>query len=485
MIRGGAQPTAPLPPGALAVAATVVSALLMALASANPALTAGSLFVPVALVWMLWRRGEPPALLFAMGYHWLQATVLVFRANLEGSNLSEMEYGPMVGTATWLTLAGIMTVAVGMRWGAGRPSGEKHAHAVTAVATKLSVERLTAATLIAIVFSILVGGIAFSVPGLAQPLLALVSLRWVLVFVLTFTVLAQRRGYRWLLVVLAIEVVVGFMGYFSGFRDVLVVMLLAALTMPAQVRRMRLRTAAVLAVTVLLLGVVWTGIKTEYRDFLNQGTRQQVVLVPMAQRVSKLASLVAALDADRMAVAVEQLADRVTYVYYFGKTLEAVPAYIPHTGGKLWHEALMNSLVPRALDPDKPVIDDSARTGTYTGMSVAGAEQGASISLGYMAESYVDFGRLGMMLPLLVWGLLLGRLYRWLIDATPYPLVGYGTGAVLAGLGAAALETSNLKMLAGIMLVFLTLYAAQRLGAGIVLRLVARRQPRPDAGPVR
>lgn len=482
MIRREAQHRAPLPPGALASAATVLAALLLALTSANPALTAGSLIVPVALVLMLWRPGEPPALLFAMGYHWLQATVLVFRANIERTDLSRMDYGPMVETATWLTLAGILVVAVGMRLGAGGRTGEPNAHAVSAIAAKLSVERLTAATLIAIVSSMLIGGIAFSVPGLAQPLLALVSLRWVLVFVLTFTVLAQRRGYRWLLAVLVIEVVVGFMGYFSGFRDVLVVMLLAALTMPAQVRKMRLRTAAVLAVTVLLLGVVWTGIKTEYRDFLNQGTRQQVILVPLEQRVSKLASLVAELDADRMAVAVEQLADRVTYVYYFGKTLQAVPAYIPHTRGKLWHEALMNSLVPRALDPDKPVIDDSARTGTYTGMTVAGAAQGASISLGYMAESYVDFGRVGMMLPLLLWGLLLGRSYRWLIDASPYPLVGYGAGAVLAGLGAAALETSNLKMLAGIMLVFITLFAAQRLGAGLVLRLVARRQPRVEPG---
>lgn len=482
MTGGDLYRTAPLPPGAVALAVSVLAALIFSLGSANPELTAGALVVAVVLVWLLWRRGEPPALLFAMGYHWLQATVLVFRANLQGSDLAWMDYGPRVVTATWLTLGGIVVVALGMRWGAGRRSLQEHAHAVSAIASQLSVERLTTATLTAIVLSQVVGGIAFSVPGMAQPLLALVSIRWVLVFLLTFTVLAQRRGYRWLLLVLAIEIVVGFMGYFSGFRDVLVVMLLAALTMPAQVRRMRLRAAVVLAAMVLLLGVVWTGIKTEYREFLNQGTRQQVIMVSPEQRVSKLASLVAGLDADRMAVAVEQLADRVTYVYYFGKTLEAVPAYIPHTAGKLWQEALLNSLVPRALDPDKPVIEDSARTARYTGLNVAGAAQGTSISLGYMAESYVDFGPMGMMVPLLAWGFLLGRLYRWLVNATAYPLVGYGAAAVLVGLGAAALETSNLKMLAGIVLVFLTLYAGQRFGARTLLRVVARPRIRPGPG---
>lgn len=460
-------------PGGFVTVVCFLAVLLLGLLSTNPLLTTASLALGGVLTALLWRHGEPPALLFAMGYHWLQASILVFYANGLGRPLSEMDYGPRIGTATWLTLAGVLVVAVGLRIGAGRNRGVRLAAAVIGITARLSIGKLFAATLLAIALSLAVGSVAFLVPGLAQPLLALLLVRWVMVYVFTFSVLSRHRGYWLLAAVFTLEVIIGFLGYFSGFKTVLVVMLLAALTNPAHARYLRLRTAAILAGLVLLLALVWTGIKTDYRDFLNQGTRQQVVLVPVGERVAKLADLVGELTPDKLASAVELLVQRLTYVYYFGKTLEAVPAYVAHEQGRLWREALMNSMVPRALNPQKRVIDDSERTATYTGLRVAGAEEGTSISLGYIAESYIDFGRGWMFLPLLLWGILVGRLYAWLMDATPYPLFGFASAAVLVGLGASVLEQSNLKMVASIMLSFIVLYAFQRLAGPGLLRVVA------------
>lgn len=457
-------------------------AVLLAIASANPLLSLGSLVLLLALTALLWRPGEPPALLYAMAYHWLQASVLIFFANVEGTRLEALGYGSQVEWATWLTLAGILVVAVGMRVGAGRNYGKTAAPPVAAIARLLSVRRLFVASVAAIVLAIVISRVAYLVPGLVQPILAVALLRWVVVYLFTYTVLTQHRGYRYLAVVFAVEIGIGFLGFFSDFKTVLIVMLLAALTSPAALRGVRLRTAAALTVVILGLGIIWTGVKTEYREFLNQGTGQQVVLVPVTERIAKLGQLVGDMRPDHFGDSMVGLAERLTYVYYFGQAMETVPRYVPHEDGLLWREAVVGALVPRLLNPGKRVIDDSERTSYYTGNRVAGAEEGTSISLGYFAESYIDFGPVLMMVPLFLWGVFVGWLYGVLIRSTRYPLLGFASATVLVALGVAALEQSNLKMVSAFLLAFLVLYLSQRLLARPALMLVAESRVRGRAG---
>lgn len=456
---------------------------VLAMVSANPLLSLGSLLLLLLLMVMLWRPGEPPALLYAMGYHWIQASILVIYANVEGRGLDMLGYGNEIERATWLTLAGVFMVALGMRAGAGANYGGVAQASVSAIASQLSVRKLFVASLIAIVAATVVSRLAYMVPGLVQPILAVTLLRWVVVYLFTYAVLTQHQGYRYLAVVFTIEIMIGLLGFFSDFKTVLIVMLLAALTSPGALRGMRFRTAGALTVVILALGIVWTGVKTDYREFLNQGTGQQVVLVPITERIGKLAELVGDMTPARFGDAMVDLVERVTYVYYFGQAIETVPRYVAHEGGLLWRQAVAGALVPRLLNPAKRVIDDSERTSTYTGNRVAGAEEGTSISLGYVAESYIDFGPVAMMVPLFLWGLFVGSLYRLLIRSTRYPLFGYGCAAVLVALGASVLEQSNLKMVSAFLLSFLVLYLAQKLAARRGLQLLATpRYPlRPDA----
>ena len=58
---------------------------------------------------------------FVLGFHWLQATTRVFHANLVGVDVQDLVLYPRsrafadVEGATWLTLAGLVALAVGMR----------------------------------------------------------------------------------------------------------------------------------------------------------------------------------------------------------------------------------------------------------------------------------------------------------------------------------------------------------------------------------
>ncbi|MBA3486462.1 MAG: hypothetical protein H0T88_04600, partial [Lysobacter sp.] len=274
--------------------ALLASAVLIALAmgSANPLLTLGSLLLMFLLVAMLWRGGEPPVLLYAMGYHWMQSSILILYANVEGRRLDSMGYGAEVESATWLTLAGVLAVAAGIYVGAGRKYGAVAHGSVTAIASLLSVRRLFVGSLVAIVLATVLSRVAYVVPGLVQPVLATTLLRWVVVYLFTYTVLTQHKGYRYLGVVFTIEILIGFLGFFSDFKSVLIVMLLAALSSPGALKGVRFRTAGALTLVILSLGIVWTGVKNDYRQFLNQGTGHQVVLVPVTQRIGKLAELI-------------------------------------------------------------------------------------------------------------------------------------------------------------------------------------------------
>lgn len=455
---------------------------VLSLASANLLLSMASLLVLALILKLLWRPGEPPILLLAMAYHWVQACILTLDAKLRGQTLNEMVGSQTVTEAAWLTLLGVLAVAVGMKVGAKKNMAPSTQPAVATQSAHLSVQRLFFGSLLAILLANRIDSIAYIIPGLSQPILALSNLHWVVVYLFTYTVLSQRQGHGQLATIIAIELMIGFLGYFSGFKNILFIVILAALAAPGAMRGVRIRTALAISVAVLLLAVVWVGIKKDYRLFLNMGSGDQVVLVPIGQRFDKLRELVGELTPQKLAESLEALSERLTYVKYFGESIEVVPSHIPHEGGKLWWEAIENVLVPRFLNPEKRAINDSERTSHYTGGWVAGVQEGTSISLGYIAESYIDFGPFLMFLPLFLWGYFLGWSYRRLVLSTPCPLFGYGNAAVLIYLNATYLESSNLKMLGGMVMGLLVLYLVQKYFAEELLqRLSLPSKPRISA----
>lgn len=446
------------------------------LLSSNPALTCASFLLLAIFVKIFWRPGEPPVLLYVLCYQWLQGSILIFYADLQNLHLTEVDTSKSVVEATWLTLIGLAVLAAGIRLAAGKNYGPVSMQSVNAIASQLSIRRLFLACIIAIAFSAVLGVAAIKLRGVSQPILLLSWIHWVVVYIFVYTVLFKKRGYGALAIILGIELVIGFLGYFSAFKVIMIVFLMAALAAPFALKGIRFRTAFALMVFMLVLGVVWTGIKNDYREFLNQGTDQQVILVPIGERVDKLAELIGQLDQEKLAESAETLVRRLTYVHFFGEALSMVPRRIPYQDGKLWGEAIENFLEPRILNPDKPAIDDSRRTSYYTGRYVAGAEDGTSISLGYMAESYIDFGPFLMAMPIFLWGIFLGWIHRKLTRAAGFPLFGYACSAVLLSIGASFLEQSNMKMVGGMVLGSVIFYAVQKFSAERIIRMIALRK---------
>ena len=249
-------------------------------------------------------------------------------------------------------------------------------------------------------------------------------------------------------------------------------------------RGWRLLQIAVAGALVLALMIVWSVIKSDYREFLNQGSSQQVVIVPVSERVNKLNELVGKLDGQALEAGLNELILRVSYVNYFAYCLKNVPSSIPHEHGALWFGAVKHVLTPRFLFPNKATLDDSERTEYYTGMTVAGAETGTSIGIGYVGESYVDFGRSGMFAPILLLGVFYGLIYR-MFASHPRRIVGLAIASAIIIFGAFSIETSNIKLLGGNFLCVIVMSLFAKVFGKKLWQMIAKKQPNSESSRVR
>jgi len=206
---------------------------------------------------------------------------------------------------------------------------------------------------------------------------------------------------------------------------------------------------------MMLVFGFWQAIKPAYRQFLSKGERTQAVNVSVSERIEWLAQVMSEVDVEMMIDGWRSGLQRLSYIEYFGHTMIVVPSQIPHTNGLLWKEALTYPLMPRIFFPNKPAIEDSTRTNAYSGMQVATAEEGTSISIGYVGESYIDFGRWGMFVPIFLLGLLVGWCYEYVRRKAPHPLLGSALASCLILSKVIHLEYSNLSLVGGLLSAFL------------------------------
>jgi len=107
--------------------------------------------------------------------------------------------------------------------------------------------------------------------------------------------------------------------------------------------------------------------------------------------------------------------DRLQYTYHLAKTMDRVPDIIPYQNGNNLATTLTFVLTPRLLDPNKGTYDASVKASKYTGIQYLGSKKGVSVSLGYFADGFIDFGYFGMFLPLLALGFVYGKSYFYFI----------------------------------------------------------------------
>lgn len=355
---------------------------------------------------------KPSVFTIILIFHFLQATAYVWLAIYAGKDINFQS--PSMGKATLASLACFFALFGPVIYYQNKIPNIS-LETLRQHAMRLSIKKTFQAYIVAYFITNTLMVIALSLGGLAQVTFSLVNVKWALFTLFGFQATLTGKMKRTFYLVVLLEFATGFFSFFSNFKVVLFFTAFIHLTYITRVNVRHVFTTVTVIVIGLSLGVLWTSIKQQYRKFLNGGTNQQVVAVSQDEAIGKLLELTAGQNQSTFDASVNDFLLRLQYTYHLGKTMDRVPSVIHYKNGANWGGTLAFVLTPRILNPNKGIYDATSKTMYYTGIRYSGARSGASFSLGYFADSYVDFGLQGMWFPLLALGTLYGAIYFYFV----------------------------------------------------------------------
>ncbi len=440
--------------------------VLLALITPNPMLSVFSLVVLIFITKLLMRKWQPPVLLFVAVIQWLQASAKIFHANINNATVAEFGFAAKTEYAIWLSLVGVVVLAVGMRAAIGS-GGTVNVQKLNYELSTLSLTRLFYFYAFTFLMEGVLVSLSHSIMQLSQILVAVSSLKWVAFFLLLLAIVVQQKNKIFVALLVVIEVAKGFIGYFAGFKLVFFYTLITFGTINFSWKFKNIMPVILAACMLGYFTILWTGIKGDYRAELSGGRTAQVSVLSITEKFEQLFSLSKGMSTDKILYSVDQTLYRVAYVDFFAEAIAYVPTSIEHQQGRIWGKSILHILSPRVLFPDKAVLEsDSEITMKYTGLNIASGSEGTSISIGYMGESYIDFGVPFMFIPIFLLGLLWGSIYRYFIKRSHYMIFGFAF-AIAVLINAYQLEMTSLKLLGNMVMRFLVL--------AIVLRFIEQR----------
>ena len=378
---------------------------------AETALVGYAVFVLCVSIGMTLRSDEAPVFPFVLALQWLQVTSGYIFWVVTGVIPSFYPAGD-IDHSVQLALTGLLVLALGIRLSQGVFRQRQEFAEPPAEIQNLTGLFWLVIGLYAINYVATLNTKAFG--GFQVILESFLLTRQIPLLLLWFAVLRQRqhRLYLWISLVWVFIPALG--SYFSDFKIPLLLLLIvsASAWRPWETTWWRFgiastaRTIAI-AAAVLFLALIWqAGVKRDTRKAYNEAAVSASSIGRMEFFLTSASTAVPRVFAETQDV-VEELVSRVWYIVFFSRVLEYVPAVEPHAHGELLQMAITNSVVPRFLFPDKPALpSDSCYTRRFAGINVA--EQNASISIGYMAEFYADWGIFGMFVSVFAYGALMG-----------------------------------------------------------------------------
>lgn len=372
------------------------------------------IFPATLALWAFWRwlpiDCGPPGIPFAFSYHLLQIVAGLYYVAWTGRQLLPMtapQYVPMMWIALWSVVAMAVGFQIGNAWVARRRQ------AITHTRLRVTAGHLLAAYVAGVLINQALFRVATEYPAFTQGILAIATLQLGLLYILLRRLFVEDRVYL-ALAILGFEVARGFTGFYSEFKEPIIIAIVAMAEVFRPKRIGHWVTTIVLVVTTSVASVVWMGIRGSVREDIQAGS-ERTARERLAFAIDEARSWWR-VEPEFKEESVDVLVERVWDIYYTALALDRVPAIMPHENGAILWAAIQHVLTPRFLNPNKPELEsESESVRRYTGEQVAGREQGTTIAFGYVIQSYIDFGIPMMYLPPLIWGLLLGAAYRFFV----------------------------------------------------------------------
>ncbi len=419
-----------------------------------------------AIIFFVRSMGGPPILIIAMGFQFIQASIRALQAAIVGEPVNSFAaFGVDIEPAIIFASIALAVLAFGI-WltGRGNSTSDREIPSATTDASKMLILSITA----------LIGGhvlafVQFAIPPAQQLLQGLASLRHVGLFILIYLAIKQGKVQALALGIVMAELILSVMGFFGGFRLVFYVIFGAVLASYKRLNTRMVVSALFVTLSALSMAIFWSHAKVGYRIFLNQGTDAQVTLVPVSERINYLASAFMTFGSTEFQDGLERLLNRITYVDHLAVVMTRVPSVIPHAEGERMGAALMHVFVPRLIFPSKPPLEnDTVATNFYTGLHDNWSD-GTSISMGYLAEIYIDVGIGGALFIMFLVGLVYGFFFRSLREFSKFPPVLNQALCMMVVLPFSVFETALVKLIGSLIVTFASAFVLQRLVIPILL----------------
>ncbi|WP_428684637.1 hypothetical protein [Reyranella sp.] len=419
--------------------------LLISPASPDPLALGVGAFTP----WLILRLVSTPTMPLAIVYYllsqWLQVFARAFLALVDGEPMAQSISGPWVVNAYWYMLASTVTLAVACRLVLGRiaPPDQENWSAHLAWRPIDIFLIYLGSNLITQVAGLTLGG------GLFQFFEAIARFKIVAAFLLFTSVMQTGRGWGFLFAVVAVEIGSGMTGLLGDFRGVFVFLGTAALATHIKWTGRTSGYAFLASFALVALALFWTSVKTEYRDYATGGSESQSLQLSLSDRAEYMLGRVAGVADTDWGVASKALLERLAYVDITGLVINVDLAGAEQSSMRQWKDAFSHVLRPRFLFPDKEALSD---TEVFIRLTKADLLEnmrgGTSISVGYMAENYVDLGFPGMLGGVFAVGLLVALVIRFFFAFDVPWMVRQGSAlAYVYAICASGLEVSLPKLL--------------------------------------
>jgi hypothetical protein len=381
--------------------------------STAPLVVTASGFTLIVIIALLWGPKAPPVLLLPPLYQWSEVSLTpISTIWLEVPLQSLSSRGADLEPAAFYGLLGVVMLSLGLRLAIDFRRAESLFGNLLPEAQAQNFRGISRA-----VFTLLAMGYFFqAVSPFAGPAREFFNsasgFKNAGLFILAYWCLSRGQNMGVLGAVFGFEILSGMTGFFADFKNSMLTLIMAALVARPKLGKGSIVPVAFASLLLVFVATFWSAVKTEYRTFVNQGTGAQVVLVPIADRVSFIADKASSFTLDDAQRGFNLLVARHGYIDFLGQTLRFVPYGHPHENGAITKAAINHITTPRLLFPEKPPLpSDTEVMARYTGQPMTW-DGNTSISLGHLAELYIDFGYLGGLLAMLVIGLIVGTLCR-------------------------------------------------------------------------
>ena len=426
--------------------------------SPSPVEFAVGAFVPWVILCIVGSPTLPAAVAFFLIWQWVQIFARAVICIVDGEAMDRGLYGPTVLNAYWYMLAGLVALAVAIRLVLSSLRPPTPRQAVAHLEWRpVDLFQAYLASLIIVMGARVVGE---SVSALDQPMEALARFKVVTLFVLFANVMSSGKGVPFLAAAVLAEVAIGFSGILGEFRGVFFVLAMAALASRIRWNGTTTVITCVSAVMLVGLALFWTSVKSDFRELATASDDSQNIKASIDVRYGYLGSRLASPGEIDWRFASYALLSRLAYVDIFGSVI-GVKLVSPEAGSlRQWGDAVAHVFQPRFLFPGKAILSDTeVFVRLARGNSTEQMRTATSISVGYMAENYVDLDFPALLFGMFAIGLAIAGVCRYFMTLDLPWMVREGLAmAYFYALGSNGVEISLPKLL-GVTVMFFLVYA--------------------------